>query len=121
MSQPEPEATTTAELPTAVMLQAIRDGGFLVDVGDAIRDLARAVTATGKKGDVVVRLSLEPNGEHGVIIVDDVTVKLPRRARPSTHQYVDDVGNLTDTHPDHLPLGPVREVPPAEPKEVRKV
>lgn len=121
MSTPQ-EATeeTPVELPTAVMLQDIRNGAMLVELGEELRTLSRAVTGTGKKGHVILKLTFEPDGDDAILVSDDITTKVPRAAKNRTHRYVDDAGNLTDEHPNRLPLGAVRDVPP-QTREVREV
>lgn len=91
-------------LPGGVMLDSLRDGQVLEDIGDALRDLNLLVLLHNAKGVLTVKLTVTPQGQGMVHITDEIDTKAPRAALPSTLRYVDKAGNLKQNNPDRPDL-----------------
>ena len=54
------------------------DGGSVIEsLDDLMREVNRAVLTTGKKGEVTVKMAVEPNGEKGVKVGFTTSSKIP--------------------------------------------
>ena len=75
-----------------------------------LTDVVNAVKATGKPGDVTLKLTVRPNGAYGVAILDKITTKVPKEDRGETLFFTDNDGGLhrRDPRQEELPLRQVR-------------
>lgn len=100
-SEPAPSAAGVFLTSIATM----NNGEVAADIDDSLRQAVRASQQTGKKSSVTIKLEIVPAGE-GVgdtplyKVVDDITVKLPKRARSKQAVFfADDDCNLTRRNP----------------------
>jgi hypothetical protein len=106
------------------VLQQLGGGQVYQDLGDKLTEAVQAVQETRKIGEVTLRLKIKPNGEYGVMIADEVKVKVPERPRGETLFFVNAAGHLmrNDPRQEQLPLrrieagmtSPLRTVSDAE-------
>jgi hypothetical protein len=107
--------------PFGAWLHEQRDGGLHDEVSEALNALVQAVQATGKGGEVVLKVKVKPAARaHDVVIVsDEVAVKLPQFDREEALFFVDKNANLSRKNPIQPDL-PLREVPRPEPVMLRE-
>lgn len=70
--------------PIVDTLREIRDGAFLEELGLELNDLVSQVRKTDKKGEITIKLSIDPvNGDaaRGVTVSDDIKSKPPKLLR----------------------------------------
>lgn len=78
---------TTQIRPFLETLREIRHGDCLDELAINLNDLVAAVRATGKKGELILKLSVSPAGSgkvETVDVADDIILKLPQLPKPST-------------------------------------
>lgn len=86
------------------------------ELTEAMHDLVTAVTATGKKGTLTLKLTVEPLKDSDgqmVKVADAVAVSLPRTDRKPSLFYAKD-GNLQRDNPLQQKFEGLREVPAPE-------
>lgn len=108
-------------LPATVMLDSLREGQVLEEFGEALRELNQLVTLHQAKGSVSLTLTVAPQPNGMVLVIDEVVLKLPKMARPSDLKFVDKVGNLRRDNPERPTIDTAfREItnPPKEPREL---
>ena len=93
----------------AILLLAQLDGGRIVtDLAEAYPLLIEAVKLTGKKGELVLRLKVKPDGKGAVETVEiegDVTTKVPKRDRRATTFFIDEkTHHLTRNDPKQVEI-----------------
>lgn len=90
----------------ADVLKQLAGGQVYTDLSDKLTETVLAVQETRKVGEVTIRLKIKPNGEHGVMIADEVKVKVPERPRGETMFFVNAAGHLmrNDPRQEVLPL-----------------
>lgn len=91
------------------------------ELSSALATLVQAVTATQKRGSLTLKLIVEPNGEQMIRLVDEITVKVPQRARGASIFFAGEDGSLLKRDPRQKELelrsigtktaGPPRRVP----------
>lgn len=106
-------------LPFASFLAAHRQGATADDVSIALRDLVAAVEEHGKKGELILRVKIEPasSDAHVVSAAIEVQLRAPAAPSPASIFYADRDHNLTrdDPYSKRLPLaGPTGAVPNAQ-------
>lgn len=108
--------STTHIRPALDVLAELRRGRLQNELSEALHELLSACQDTGKKGQLVLTITVEPKkvGDHEtprVEISDQVTVKRPRRSvLPSTFYLTDDANPVRrDPNQDEIPT--LREVP----------
>lgn len=99
-------------LPGSAMLDALRDGQVVEEIGDALRELNQLVLLHENKGQLVIKLTVHPQANRMVIITDEIEMKPPKAALPSTLQFVDRVGNLKKHGLDLTDRASSRELDP---------
>ncbi|MCW2758082.1 MAG: hypothetical protein JWO46_1828 [Nocardioidaceae bacterium] len=102
--------------PALDTLAELRRGRLNADLTDEIHDLIAACTATGKKGEINLKLIFEPDpntdSDAPVFRVSDsISVKTPRPSTKPSLFYVSDEGNFTRSHPLEKDYSPLMEVP----------
>ena len=101
-------------IPGTTIIQSLRKGHCNEEIGDAIAQVVDRVKATGKPGEVIIKLKIKPAGiEEGAKdtevertwVDDTVTVKLPALPKQSTMFFIEpDTSNLTRNDPaQHIP------------------
>lgn len=99
--QPPPQAMPVGG-KALESIAAMRDGKLSIELDASCADVIAAVQATGKKGEVVLKLVFEPvpKGEpHMMFVSDTVTIKIPKLARSATMFYATEEGGLTRRDP----------------------
>ncbi len=108
--------TTTTERPLdnsiVTLLQNHRGGGLMDEASEGLRVITKAVHATGKKGKLVIEITVAPINQgksQAVAVLDTVTVKAPQFARDMGIFFVTDEGELSRNDPRQreLPLSAV--------------
>ena len=103
-----PNQTHTA--PAAVggafikMLQTPSAGINLYEIDQNLTDMLAEVLASGKPGELTIKVKVARNGAKGVKIQSDCVVKLPKQERGVGFAYVNDDGVLQANDPDQMPL-----------------
>lgn len=100
--------------PFVAMMKEIRQGATLDELADALQNTVRAVRATGKKGEVILRLVIKPasKGDVNILMFEDlVTEKLPKPERGTSILFADDDGELSRHDPRQPKLPELREAP----------
>jgi hypothetical protein len=100
-------------------LQRHRGGGLLADASDKLAAVVAGVRATGRPGQLTVKLTVKPaqRGQSAVVLTDVVEAKAPRVEAEASFWFADDDGLLRTTDPrqKELPLrtvtGSVIDVP----------
>jgi hypothetical protein len=87
-------------------LRNINLGRFAEELDQEFADLINSCKATGKKGEIIVKLTMKPGkGGARVMTVDhDYKVKSPQFDRPTDHFFVTDQGALVVDNPDQKKL-----------------
>jgi len=108
-----PEEPTAEEGPRSfgVILQKVGDGAAEAELSRELFAITKAIkeearTRGGKvKGTLVLKLSIEAEGEDSVVTVDyDVTAKAPKPMRRKGHFWLTQGGNLTSQAPKQTGL-----------------
>jgi len=99
--------------PFLDLLADLRRGKVNADLTDAVHELMQACVDTGKKGSLTLSLTFEPdkNDESRFAVLDQITVKTPRRTVKPSLFYLTRDGNLSRTDPDQDAFEGLREVP----------
>lgn len=100
--------------PFADILREIRRGDLHDELGSALQEVVAACTATGKKGVLTLKLTVQPDGAV-LLITDDYDGKPPKPERSSSIFYADDSANLVRNDPRQQSLG-LREADPPQRK-----
>lgn len=91
-------------------LQQMRQGAVVDEMGDAIANVVRAVAATGKKGEVVLKLAISAKGDQ-IVVEDAIVEKPPKPARGLSLFYATEDGVLSRKDPRQPELSGLREAP----------
>lgn len=97
--------------PAVAVLNDIRNGRMLEDLGQQIHDACVAVRDHNKEATVTVKLVIAPfKGEHRlveqpIVITADVDSKLPKEKTDATIFFIDDNGNAVRTQTRQPELG----------------
>jgi hypothetical protein len=86
------------ELHVITTMRTIRDGEFLADLDQALKEAINASTEFGKPAKLTVTFSLTPGGRT-VVIEDDIKTKLPEASKDATVFFVAPDNTLTRTDP----------------------
>ena len=82
------------------ILMALNEGGLVPEVQEAIREVTLAVRRTQKKGEVTIKLAINPAGGNAVSMVESVAHKAPKFDVIPTTFYTDDfTGALSRRNP----------------------
>lgn len=102
---------------TIALLQRLGNGEVLDSLHDQIVELERAVSATGKKGSIQLKITIEPNGGRKRAIASDIKVTIPKEPSQVTYFFATDQCQFVEQDPDQrmLPLNTVQMTTP-EPK-----
>lgn len=87
------------------------------ELSQALHDLTAKVIETGKKGSLILTLSvglLDKDPVSGLIITDQIKVKLPEHDRPASVFYPDRHGNLSRRDPNQMSFEDLATLPEPE-------
>lgn len=100
--------------PFADWLREQSKGATHDELGEGLHTLIQRVRDTGKKGSIVLTVTVERlKGDHDVLVVsDEIRLKLPEHDRKASLFYPDENGNLSRTDPNQLTFEGLKEVPP---------
>lgn len=97
--------------PFAAVLAEIGGGKLHARLSDQLARLTAAVADTGKKGEITIKVKVEPfrkGGENARMVTGTSTAKIPEGedASPASVFFADKTGNLQRTDPtqQQLPL-----------------
>lgn len=94
-------------------LRTLRKGKTVLELDDAMAELADKVKRTGRTGELILKLKVKPMGKgeiDQVNIEDDVVVKAPRFERGVTMFFVTEENAFVRTDPRQSELAGLREV-----------
>lgn len=83
-------------------LREIRSGQCIDELSVKLNDLVAAVRATGKGGDISLKIKVSPAGNGAVYVVqleDKISINLPELPKPSTLFFPTEDNNLQRTDP----------------------
>lgn len=105
--------------PALDILAELRRGKVNHELTESIHDLISACTDTGKKGELVLKLTFEPDPDDStrMKVTDQIGVKIPRRTVKPSLFFLTDDGNLSRTDPNQETFAGMREVPAADSDE----
>lgn len=103
--------------PFADFLQEQSKGRLHEELSSALHDLIGGVKDHGKKGELILRISISPNKKNPDVleVTDQVAVKAPLPERKASIFYTDRDGNLSRKDPAQLEFDGIREVPAPTP------
>lgn len=109
--------------PFADWLREQSSGKTHDEMSESLWDLIARVQETGKKGQLILSISVEPmKGDESVLVVsDEIKLKLPEFPRKPSVFYADRNGNLTRSNPNQPELTGLRDVSSQEPTTLREV
>ena len=87
--------------PALDMIAELRRGKAAHDLTEKIHDLIAACVDTGKKGDIVLKLTFEPDTDDDtrMKVTDQIAVKAPVRNQKASLFFLTDDLSLTRTDP----------------------
>lgn len=91
--------------PITDTLREINNGKFVEEITAEFADLVRNAMTTGKKGKLVVQLTVKPaRGGRTMTLDADYKYSVPEYDRPTEHFFVDTNGSLLRNDPDQKQL-----------------
>lgn len=99
--------------PFADFLRETNRGTTHDELSEYLQQLTAAVSDTGKKGSLSLRIDVEPiKGDNAAFSISDkITLKLPEHDRGSSMFFRDADNNLTRRDPRQLEFESLREAP----------
>lgn len=94
--------------PIVDTLREIRQGALLDEASEELAEVVKRVSETGKAGALSLKLTVKPAGRGSVrtvVIVDEVTTKLPEPDKEVTVFFPTSEGNLSKQDPAQMNLG----------------
>lgn len=90
----------------------LRSGRTQDDLTKQLSELVQAVEETGKKGELVLKISVAPAAKNSTMlkIEDSIVAKIPTPDRAPTLMFVDGEHNLSLNDPNSAPKGNLRSV-----------
>lgn len=97
--------------PFADVVRELAGGDTYRDLSDGLAEVVQAVMATRKGGKITLELTIKPNGENSVSIIDDVKIKVPTPPRGQNIFFTTADGALlrNDPRQKELPLKAVAD------------
>ncbi|WP_067428471.1 hypothetical protein [Nocardioides jensenii] len=105
---------STFHRPALDVIADIRRGKLHTELTDAFAAVLEACIDTGKKGEVVLKLTFDPDKDDfstRMKVTDQITTKAPRRTVKPSLFFLTDDGNLTRTDPNQEQFDGMRAVP----------
>lgn len=98
--------------PFAAMLQEIQSGAVADDAAAAMQQLVAAVNEHGKKGDLTVKITVQPlkGNTQALNVSGEVTLKAPKAEPATAVFFYDSAGNLLRDNPKQATIPGLREV-----------
>ncbi|MEV4174019.1 hypothetical protein [Nonomuraea sp. NPDC049709] len=99
--------------PFAAMLQEIQGGAVADQAATALQELVSAVNELGKKGEMTVKITVQPlkGNSQALNVSGDVTSKPPRPEPAAGVFFFDEDGNLLRDNPKQAAIpGVLREI-----------
>jgi hypothetical protein len=96
--------TSALATPAIKLLTDIRQGELCHELSEELERLAKAVQATGKKGQLTLKITIKPTGMGRVSVGDDLTTKLPKGETPATPMFATELGQLLVNDPAQMKL-----------------
>lgn len=118
--KPKKNVPTTEELIVANSfcrtIGELRRGQTVTEASSDLAELVKKVQETGRPGELILKLKIRPSADgESVGIEDEVSTKMPRKAKKATtFYYADDDGSLSRENPNQREMFAVvegREVP----------
>lgn len=110
--------------PFAAVLQDIQGGTVANDAAAAMQELVNAVNELGKKGELTLKLVVQPlkGNTTALSVSGEVTVKAPKPEPATAVFFYDAAGNLMRDDPKQAEIPNLRIAPSknAEPKDIAK-
>ena len=112
MTAEEIRADDLVVRPFADWLREQSTGKTHEELSDAMYDLVARVRDTGKKGSLVLTVTIAPfdKDDSVLLISDEIRLKLPEHHRKASIFYADKTGNVTRRDPNQLDFDSLREV-----------
>lgn len=103
--------------PFTDTLRAIRFGALQDELTAQLNELTKTVSATGRGGELVLKIKLKPGKGGQVELLDDLAVKLPKPERGTSIFFATPEGNLQREDPRQMDIEGLRSVAttPSEP------
>lgn len=88
-------------VPFTDVLRAIRKGRVVDELTEQLAEVVKAVEATGKKGELVLKLTVQPQGkdDNAKKVSTKITAKLPQPDMPDALFFADAEGSLLRDDP----------------------
>lgn len=95
------------KVPALDIFAQLRRGRMKNDLTNALHEVVAGVTNTGKKGKLVIELTIEPlkNDKTQVDVTDVIVTKVPQLSLPSSRFFVTDDQNLSRDDPQQEQIG----------------
>ena len=106
--------------PFTDTLNALRYGTLNDDLSTALNELVDKCSATGKVGELTLKIKLKPGKGGQIEVFDDIKVSAPKEERGSSIMFVSPEGNLQREDPRQLQIDGLRSVN-METGELRRV
>jgi hypothetical protein len=87
------------------MLQTPSAGINLYEIDSNLTEMIEEVVASGKPGELTIKVKVARNGAKGVKIQSDCVVKLPKQERRVGFAYIGPDGVLQANDPDQAEMG----------------
>ena len=100
-----------ATRPITDTLRLLDEGAFLDRCSNQLAKLVRGIEETGKPGKLQITLALKRGAKGAMLIVPDVTTKVPEPKLEATMLWATVDGNLTPDNPKQQKLD-LRQVDP---------
>lgn len=99
-----------------------RGGALAVEAGEALNTVVDAVNVYHKGGSLTVTIKIKPahRGEGMVLVVDEITTKVPEATPEESFYFVTGDANLSRANPAQPEL-PLREVPRPEAAQAKEI
>ena len=81
-------------------LQHLQAGSSLVALDHDLTELVRTVLATRRKGKITLTLSVRPNAKHGVKVLDECKLTLPKEEPSESFFFTNADGQLLQNNPE---------------------
>ena len=105
MPTPSHNTTTTAVGGSFIRLLQNNPGGITPgEIDHHLAEVLEAVSSSGKKAELTLKLVFARNGAKGVRITGEVVPKLPKPERAVSFAYVGPNGELLQNDPDQIQL-----------------
>lgn len=111
--------------PFAAWLTEQSQGKTHTELSEGLHDLIDKVRETGKKGSMILTVTVSPLKEdvNVLVVSDEIRLKLPEHARKPSVFFADEQGNLSRTDPRQLTFEGLKviEHPEADAADLKEV